>query len=633
MSSKSSSSRDPQRWNVTKDELLGEGAGEDGAGGSQAIPWAEMTSMERVEHVAFILFKVGLLLFVIFTFICTLALLADAFKLIGGRGIGEAVKNSRLIQNPVSASIIGMVVTLILQSSSTLISILVGMVAGGIITVHQAIPVMMGAEIGASFFNALISLGQSGNRDQFRRAFAAATMNDIFNFLCYLVILPLELATGIIEKLSAIFVGPLSGAQGKRFDTLNVITDPILHKIVQLDEDAISNAALADQNASSASSSANQSFVYRCMDYGGPNCPYDHLFANSSWSDMWIGICLLAISILLLVLCLIGVVRLLNSLLAGQVAFWVRRIIDKQLPRPFGWLTNYLVMVFGCFVVMIVQSSGVFRSALIPLAGLGVVPLERFYPLLLGANVGTTFTGVLAALSADPMRLNKTMQIALCQTVYNLLSILFFYPVPFMRRIPITLAMRFGDLTAKYRWFALVYIGLVFFLIPASLLLLSFLPSPLMLAVVAFIVAIIGFIVLVSILQGRCPSALPVRLRSWQFLPRHMRSLQPYDRFMSKLFASLPFLHLTGASEGNGSSSNSSSVNGHRNGGFLAAEHKSRMMIGNGAAAEDEPASKNVQIRFFSSPKVQPRGGLQNQTHFPPTPLIRMPSASVQTDV
>ena len=102
------------------------------------------------------------------------------------------------------------------------------------ITVHQAIPVMMGAEIGASFFNALISLGQSGNRDQFRRAFAAATMNDIFNFLAYLVILPLELSTGVIERVSAVFVGPLSGANGTRFDTLNVLTDPILHKIIQV---------------------------------------------------------------------------------------------------------------------------------------------------------------------------------------------------------------------------------------------------------------------------------------------------------------------------------------------------------------------------------------------------------------
>jgi sodium-dependent phosphate cotransporter len=90
-----------------------------------------MNTSERVKHVGVVLLKLACLLLVIFTFICTLGLLADAFKLIGGKGIGEAVRNSKIIQNPVSASIVGMVITLILQSSSTLISILVGMVAGG----------------------------------------------------------------------------------------------------------------------------------------------------------------------------------------------------------------------------------------------------------------------------------------------------------------------------------------------------------------------------------------------------------------------------------------------------------------------------------------------------------------------
>ena len=65
-----------------------------------------------------------------------------------------------------------------------------------VITVHQAIPIMFGAEMGASIMNALISLTQSGDRSQFRRAFAAATMNDIYNFLCYLVFLPLEIIAG-----------------------------------------------------------------------------------------------------------------------------------------------------------------------------------------------------------------------------------------------------------------------------------------------------------------------------------------------------------------------------------------------------------------------------------------------------
>lgn len=50
--------------------------------------------------------------------------------------------------------------------------------------------------MGSSLTNALISLTQSGNRDQFRRAFAAVTLNDVFNFLTYFIFLPIEMATG-----------------------------------------------------------------------------------------------------------------------------------------------------------------------------------------------------------------------------------------------------------------------------------------------------------------------------------------------------------------------------------------------------------------------------------------------------
>ena len=55
---------------------------------------------------------------------------------------------------------------------------------------------MLGAEMGGSLTNALISLTQSGHRDQFRRAFAAVTLNDVFNFLSYFIFLPIEMATG-----------------------------------------------------------------------------------------------------------------------------------------------------------------------------------------------------------------------------------------------------------------------------------------------------------------------------------------------------------------------------------------------------------------------------------------------------
>lgn len=93
---------------------------------------------------------------------------------------------------------------------------------------------MIGSEMGASLINALVSLGQSGNRAQFRRAFAAATMNDAFNFLSYVTILPLEICTGLMERLSGWLVQPLSGVHTGEFKTLQYLTDPVLNKIVQV---------------------------------------------------------------------------------------------------------------------------------------------------------------------------------------------------------------------------------------------------------------------------------------------------------------------------------------------------------------------------------------------------------------
>ena len=61
--------------------------------------------------------------------------------------------------------------------------------------VKTAIPMIMGANIGTSVTNTIVSLGQAGDRNQFRRAFGGATVHDMFNWLCVLVLLPLELAS------------------------------------------------------------------------------------------------------------------------------------------------------------------------------------------------------------------------------------------------------------------------------------------------------------------------------------------------------------------------------------------------------------------------------------------------------
>ena len=55
----------------------------------------------------------------------------------------------------------------------------------------------MGVNIGTSLTNTIVSLAQSSDRQEFRRAFAAATIHDMFNWLTVIVLLPIEMITGL----------------------------------------------------------------------------------------------------------------------------------------------------------------------------------------------------------------------------------------------------------------------------------------------------------------------------------------------------------------------------------------------------------------------------------------------------
>lgn len=74
----------------------------------------------------------------------------------------------------------------------------------------------------------------------------------------------------------------------------------------------------------------------------------------------------------------------------------------------------------GCVLTIIVQSSSVFTSSLTPLVGMGLVTLERVFPLTLGSNIGTTVTGILASISGPTKTLKFSLQIALCHTLFNI---------------------------------------------------------------------------------------------------------------------------------------------------------------------------------------------------------------------
>ena len=111
--------------------------------------------------------------------------------------------------------------------------------------------------------------------------------------------------------------------------------------------------------------------------------------------------------------------------------------INAELPGRCRFITGYLRMLLGGVVTFFIQSSSLFTCTLTPMVGLGIVTLETMYPLTLGANLGTTFTGILAALTSDPASLGKALQISLCHLFFNISGVLLFYPVPLLRRVPI----------------------------------------------------------------------------------------------------------------------------------------------------------------------------------------------------
>lgn len=149
-----------------------------------------------------------LLLFLLFLYLFLLSIqtMELAFKFFG-RGFAEGL--IRTTSSPVVGLFIGLLSTSIMQSSSLTTSITVGLVAGGALTLHNAIPIIMGANIGTTITNTLVSLGHIRQREEFRRAYACSLVHDLFNIFTVIILFPLQYYFGylewIAEKVTALF--------------------------------------------------------------------------------------------------------------------------------------------------------------------------------------------------------------------------------------------------------------------------------------------------------------------------------------------------------------------------------------------------------------------------------------------
>lgn len=163
----------------------------------------------------------------LYVLLLAVSMVGSGFKWAAGE---EAKTLFEFASHPVAGLMIGIVATALIQSSSTVTSIIVGLVAGGL-PVETAIPMVMGANIGTTVTNTLVSLGHARCKEEFRRAFTCATVHDFFNLIAVAIFLPLEMMFGLLDKISSWLVAPFTfegSLSMKGLDFMGPITKPLV---------------------------------------------------------------------------------------------------------------------------------------------------------------------------------------------------------------------------------------------------------------------------------------------------------------------------------------------------------------------------------------------------------------------
>ena len=353
--------------------------------------------------------------FLVYLLIVAVGMIGAGFKSATGERAEELFA---FATNPFLGLIVGTVATALIQSSSTVTSIIVGLVAGGL-PVATAVPVVMGANIGTTITNTLVSLGHVRNKAEFKKAFAAATVHDFFNLLSVIIFLPLEILFHPLERMGLFLANAFVGGGSVSMKNLNVVKT-VTKPVVEL---------------------------FKAATHVLP-APFDGIV-----------LILLGIGFIFLTITLIG--KLLKVLMVGRA----KDILHTAIGR--GPIAGILA---GTLITILVQSSSTTTSLMVPLAGTGVFGLAQVYPFTLGANIGTCVTALLAATAVSGTEAVPALEIAMVHLLYNLLGVIVIYGIPFLRKLPIVGAETLAAVASERKFLALAYIIAVFFLIPGILL-------------------------------------------------------------------------------------------------------------------------------------------------------------------
>lgn len=428
-----------------------------------------------------VLLKICFLLAALYGFLLGLSLLSDSFRVLTAKSASNLFS---FVSNPIAGLMVGIIVTVLFQSSSTTTSIIVGLVGARVISVGHSVPIIMGANIGTSVTSTLVALGQIGSGQQFKRAFAGAVVHDSFNILNVLVFLPIEWIVmsannqcGFLCWMCSEITSKMLGLSGAEFSSpLDKIIKPLEGEMIKVNKDVYQAYSYGCRVQSSFCSTNVTEVLDGCFD-GKGKCilqeawhkKYDSAsiiskcWLKDSWNfnDVGAGIFLLILSLIILCGCLLLLVKVLQSLIMGQAEKYIQKALN---------MNGYLAILIGTGLTILLQSSSVITSILTPLVGVGVLELEGMFPLTLGANIGTTVTAILASLATNS---SNSITTSLCHLFFNLFGTIIFYPIPYMRNIPMNIARWLGNTVYKFRWFALFYILSAFLIVPGYFLLVA----------------------------------------------------------------------------------------------------------------------------------------------------------------
>ena len=350
----------------------------------------------------------------IYLLICAVSIISGGFA-----GLSSDVAHTMFdfAANPWVGVSVGVLGTVLIQSSTTTTAITVSAVGSGALPIHSAIPIILGANVGTTVTTSLVALTFIGNRTEFRRALGASTIHDFYNWLALLIFFPIELIWQPLERISGALTDALYGTgwlpNPAHFNFIRAITRPVEHAVVE------------------ATSHLGTTL--------GP------LFTIIVGA----GLILLAVRYL-------G--KLLKQLMVGRARDTLIAAVGRN---------RYLAMASGMGVTVVTQSSTITTSVLVPFAGAGILTPKQIYPVVVGSNLGTTFTVVFAAFAVVGQDAKIGLQAAFVHLIYNLFAIIVIYVIPLLRPVPLFCAENLARVASERRWVLAAYLITVFIAMPA----------------------------------------------------------------------------------------------------------------------------------------------------------------------